>query len=313
MILRRLILRILFSVFLLVAVAVISFSLFHLIPGDPALRLLSDEMGGAQPTEEMVEVFRRAHGFDRPYPEQFLTFVTRAMSGDLGTSLRTGQPVAEEIAHRLGQTLQLASASLALTLVLSLGLGFATALRPQARFDRIVRWWTSLMLATPGFWLALVLLLVFSLHLGWLPVAGYGTPAHIVMPSVVAALVSSGLCIRFVRDRVRQTLQLPHLQTARMKGLSPAQVFLGHALPFALPALIALFGLQAARMIDSLIVIETVFGWPGLGSYIAEAVMGRDLPAMQASLMTAAGVYILLGLLSDILIVLVDPRAEAVL
>lgn len=127
------------------------------------------------------------------------------------------------------------------------------------------------MLATPGFKLALVLMLVLALHPGWRPVAGCGTPTHIVMPATVAALVGSGLCIRFVRDRVRQTLQMPHLQTARMKGLSPARVFLGHALPFALPSLIGLFCLPAARLVASLIVVETMFGWPGPGSYIAEA------------------------------------------
>lgn len=313
MILQRLLQRLLFSGILLVFIAIVSFSLFYLIPGDPVLRLLSDAMGGAQPTAEMIEEYRRAHGFDRPYLQQFLSFAGRALTGEFGHSLKTGEPVAAEIARRLGLTFQLAAAALTLTLSISLAAGIAAAVRPGTWLDRIVQWWASLMLATPGFWLALVLLLVFALHLGWLPVAGYGTPAHIVLPAAVTALVSSGLCIRFVRERVRQTLHLPHLRTARMKGLAPANVFLRHALPFALPALIALFGLQAARMIDSLIVIETVFGWPGLGSYISTAVMGRDLPAMQASLLTAAALYIAIGFLSDILIVLVDPRAEAVL
>ena len=313
MIARRLTLRFASSCILLIAVSIASFYLFYLIPGDPVLRLLGDAMGGAQPTPEMIAQYRAANGFDRPYVVQYLAFVENALTGNFGVSLKTGVPVAQEVGRRLGLTLQLAFAALVLTVAISFVLGTAAAVRPYSRFAGFVRWWASLMMALPGFWLALALLLVFSLQLGWLPVAGHGTAAHIVLPATVTALVTSGFCIRYVRERVGQTLHLPHLVTARMKGLAPWRVFAGHALPFALPSLIAMFGLQAARMIDSLIVIETVFGWPGLGSYIASAVMGRDLPAMQAALLTAAAIYVLIGFLSDVLIVLCDPRAEAVL
>jgi len=309
----RLATRLGFGAVLLVLLSLVGFGLFHALPGDAARQLLSQMMDGAPPDAAVTDDFRRSLGLDRPLHEQYLTWLGRLLQGELGRSLQTGNPVALELGIRARASLELMAASLLVLLALSLPLGLWAALRAGRLPDRVILSVSVLALSMPNFWLGLLLLLLFALVLGLLPVGGYGGAAHLVLPALVVGSSMAGLTVRYVRSWTIDALGADHVRTARAKGLSTPRVLLGHVLPGTLPALLTLLGLQAARMFDSLVVVETVFGWPGMGSYLAGAVLSRDLPSMQAALLAIGAAYIAMNLAVDLLAARLDPRAEGLL
>ncbi len=301
--------RLLLGAALVLVLSLVSFTLFYAMPGDAARQLLAQMMDG-MPDQASTEALRTRHGLDRPLHEQYLAWLGRALSGEFGASFQTGNAVADELPRRAGASLALTGAGMLVMAAIAFGLGIAAAMRAGGWFDRSVLVGSVVAMAMPNFWLGQLLLLVFALWLGLLPVTGGGATG-IVLPAVVVGASLAGLSTRYVRSWVMETLRLDHVRTAYAKGAAPGRVMLRHVLPVALPALITLFGLQAVRIFDSLIVVEVVFGWPGIGSYLASAVLSRDLPVMQATLMLVGIAYVLVNILVDITIALVDPRAAA--
>lgn len=309
---RQLVLRLVSACFLLLAVSIAGFALLRLMPGDFAEVLLMSQMDGTLPDPETVARFSAENGFDRPLPIQYLAWLGSVLSGDLGTSFVTGEPVIDDIALRVGASLQLATTALLLGLALALPVGALCAAFPGGLLDRALAGLAVVGMSIPNFWYALLLALLFSLVLGWLPSGGYGTPAHMVLPALVIATSITGVLARYVRGCLLEELSQPYVRTARAKGLSGARVLLAHAAPNVLPAVLTLTGLQFARIFDGMIIVETLFGWPGIGRLMVEALLARDYPLIQATFLVVACGYVLVNLAVDYLIALYDPRTRGI-
>lgn len=293
---------------LLVGLSVFGFALLALLPGDYAEVVLVHQMDGDIPSPDALAAFKADNALDRPLPAQYLAWLSRAAGGDLGVSFATGDPVLEEVALRLEATFRLVGLAFALTLLLGLPLGVWAAVRQGSLLDRVVMAGAVLGMSVPNFWQALLFVLLFSLTLGWLPSSGYGGLSHAILPALVIATASMGLTARYVRASLIDALAAPHVRTALAKGLSPLSVVLGHALPAALPGILTLLGLQAARMFDGAIVVETIFAWPGLGRLFVEAILSRDYPVIQATILVIGAAYVLVHLAVDCALALIDPR-----
>jgi len=302
--------RFCFAAILLLAVCTASFALLRLLPGDFALALLTAQMDGDLPGDAALARFRAEQGFDDPLPLQYLRWLGDAARGELGTSFLTGDPVGVEVGLRVGNTLLLTVAAMGVACLIAFPLGIAAGANRGSWLDRAVIVLATLGMSLPNFWLGLLLVLLFSLSLGWLPSSGYGTAAHLVLPALVAGTSLAGVIARYIRGAVAGELPRDYVRTGRTKGLARTALLLRHVLPNTMVGVLTLLGLQAARTFDSLIVVETVFGWPGLGRLLVESVLGRDFPVMQACVMAVGVAYIAIHLAVDLLATVVDPRLQ---
>ena len=302
--------RVAYALGLLLAVSLVGFGLLHLMPGDVAEVLLMAQLDGQVPSAEALAKFRALHGFDRPLPVQYVHWLGRALTGDLGRSLVTGQPIAAQLPLRLLHSLLLAAAGMALALALALPLALAAARYPNGLIDRAARVFAVLGMSMPNFWYGLLLALLFALVLGWLPSSGFGSWQHLILPAVVVGTSVAGLTMRYARNLLLEEAGRPYMRTAAAKGLGRTAALVKHALPNATPALLTLVGLQFARVFDGVIVVETLFGWPGLGRFLVEALLGRDYTAVQASFLIIASAYVVINLLVDLAVTAMDPRVE---
>ncbi len=285
-------------------VAVVIFVLLHL-SGDPVAMLV--------PSDAPPEVFdstRRALGLDRPLPEQFVRYIARVAAGDLGTSIRYNRPVAGLIAERLPRTFELTVAALALAVALALPAGIVSALRRGTLVDRVTMLGAIAGQAVPIFWLALMLIWLFGVNLRWLPVFGYGTAWHLVLPAVSLATIVVGRLARLVRSSMLEVLGQDYVRTARAKGLPERAVVARHALKNAAIPIVTLIGLQLGQLLGGAVVTETVFAWPGLGVLAAEAVFNRDFPIVQGITLVVSLIFVLTNLLVDLLYVALNPRVR---
>jgi len=298
--------RLLVALPVTLAVATLVFSLIHLIPGDPVLVLLGE---GAQPTD--VEALRHRLGLDRPLGEQYLGYLSGLARGDLGVSLHFDEPVALLLARHYPATFELALAALAVALAVSLPLGLAAAYRRGTWIDRLARGFALAGVSTPNFWIGPVAILVFSIQLGWLPVSGRGGLAHLVLPAATLGLALAGLLTRMIRAALLDELGRPYLVTARAKGLSPPRVALVHALRNALVPVVTIVGLQFGSLLTGAILTETIFGWPGLGRLLIQAIRLRDYPLVQGAVLLISVTYVVVNLATDLLYSWVDPRIRA--
>ncbi|MBJ3776013.1 ABC transporter permease [Acuticoccus sp. 2012] len=297
-----------YAVVLLAALSVAGFAILVLLPGDVAEVILTAEMDGERPSAEAVATFRATHGFDDPLPIQYVRWLGGVLTGDLGTSFATGDPVSVELALRLSATFTLVGTAFVMMLLIALPLGVAAAVWRGTLVDRILMGVSVVGMSVPNFWQSLLFVLFFSLMLGWLPSSGFGSPAHVVLPALVIATSSAGLVARFVRSSLIVAMGEPHVRTAFAKGLGRREVLLHHVAPGAMAPILTVLGLQAARMFDGAIVVETVFAWPGLGRLLVDAVMGRDYPVLQGALLLIGTATILINLLVDVAISAIDPR-----
>ncbi|MEM1050034.1 MAG: ABC transporter permease [Pseudomonadota bacterium] len=305
--------RLLQALLLLFLISVVGFLLLRLMPGDFAEVLLLSQMDGTLPDAEAVARFATENGFDDPLPVQYLRWLGDVFQGDFGQSFITGTPVAAELALRLGRSVTLAILSLAVALLIALPIGFFCARHPGGLLDRALSVFSVIGMSIPNFWYALLLALLFSLVLGWLPSSGHATLAHAVLPTLVIATSISGVLARFVRASLLDELSRPYVRTARAKGLGDTRILIAHAAPNILPATLTLTGLQLARVFDGMIVVETLFAWPGIGSLLLESLLNRDYPLIQGCFLIIASGYLLINLTVDYLITLYDPRVtEAV-
>jgi peptide/nickel transport system permease protein len=248
--------------------------------------------------------------------EQYFRWAGRALTGDLGVSFRSGEPVTALIAERLPATLTLAVAAIVLALLIAIPLGTVSALRPRSIVDRIATVISQIGISVPDFWLAIVLILVFAGTLGWLPTGGYvpltedplGWAERLILPAVATGVVSGSVLTRFVRSSVLEALGSDHVRTAQAKGLPERQVFGWHVLRNALLPLVTVTGVQLAYLLSGVVVVEIVFSWPGLGQLALQAVRARDYPVLQGAILLFALVFLVINLLVDLLYSRIDPR-----
>jgi len=288
---------------LVLLVATLVFSLVHLIPGDPVEMMLGE---GAQRGD--IERLRSELGLDRPLGEQYLSYLTGLLRGDLGTSLHFQEPVTSLLMRHYPATLALAIASMFVALVVAVPLGIVAAYHRGGAIDHLSRFLALLGVSIPNFWLGPVLILVFSIYLGLFPVSGRSGLASLVLPSITLGTALAGLLTRMVRSSLAEELHKDYLVTARAKGLGRQRVLVRHALQNALVPVVTIVGLQFGALVTGAIITETVFSWPGLGRLIIQSIRLRDYPLVQCCVLVIALTYVLLNLLTDLVYAWLDPR-----
>ena len=271
--------------------------------GNPADLVLPQE---ASPAERAAYIEKM--GLDRPLPVQYLTFLAAAAQGDFGVSLRTGAPATEIVFDRLGRTLRLATAGLAVALVISIPLGVLAAVYRGRAWDRFSMGFALLGQSVPAFWLGIVLILVFAVWLRWLPTSGVGDWRHYVMPSFVLGWSISAGIVRLLRSSMLDVLGSEYIKLARAKGLSEAVVTWKHALRNALIPVVTFIGFMYGVIIASGVVIEVVFGWPGLGYLAYESTLWRDFPVLQLAVLVYTALVISINFAVDVSYGIIDPR-----
>ena len=288
----------------LLGVAVVVFAMLHLTPGDPARAILGDRPASA----ETLERLRRELRLDEPLPQQFVAFVGSAARGDLGTSYFTRRPVTTEIRERLPVTVRLMIGAMLVALLTGVPAGVLAATRPGTPLDYGVMALATLGVSMPGFWLGLMLILVFAVNLGWLPVAGFSGPQYFVLPALALGASAAAVIARLTRSSLLEVLSLDYVRTAQAKGLHDRQVVFKHALRNALVPVVTVIGLQVGSLLAGSVIIETVFALPGLGRLIVQGIASRDYPLVQGITLFAALSYVLINFLVDLLYGFINPR-----
>lgn len=292
-------------------VSVMIFMLQQLLPGDPAL-----VMAGEEKDPEVIEQIRKQYRLDQPLPVQYLYWIGGVLQGDLGESMRIKQPVASLIADKLPVTLQLASMAMVFALLIGIPAGILSAVKKGSVWDTGANVFALWGLSTPNFWLGILLIFLFSVHLGWLPASGWVSPfedlgqslATTIMPAFVLGNAIAAVLMRHTRSAMLQAMSADYVRTARAKGLRERAVVLRHALRNALTPVITLGALEFGTLLSGAVLTEQVFSVPGFGKLIVDAVFNRDYAVVQGVVLVTATVYILLNLLADVLYVLVNPR-----
>jgi peptide/nickel transport system permease protein len=287
----------------ILGVAVLVFLLIHLIPGDPVDVMLGES---AQAADRAA--LRQAMGLDLPVPVQLINYLEGLARLDLGRSLYSQRPIIELLAERLPATLELTAVSLAFTLALALPLGLLAAARRDSAWDHGAMSFSLIGVSIPHFWLGPLLIMVFSLWLGWLPVSGREGPGAVILPALTLGMAMAAILARMIRSSVLEVLNEDYIRTAYAKGLSRRQVVLRHALPNALLPVITILGLQLGGLLAGAVITETVFSWPGIGLLTIEAIQSRDYPVVQACVLLISLTYVLVNSLTDLVYALIDPR-----
>ena len=310
---RYILQRLFFAIFVIGGVTLLTFLIIQLIPGDPARVSL-----GVQATDELVEARRERLGLNRPLIEQYGTWLANLARGDFGTSLITGQEITPQIAQRLPITLQLAALSLMIGLIIAFPLGILSATRPGSTSDVFASIISQTGIAVPDFWMGILLVLLFSTTLGWLPPSGYTAIsedfwdwlAHMILPALTSGMISGAILTRFVRSAMLEVLSQTYIQTARAKGLTERSVLMRHALRNALITIVTVVGLQMTALIGSVVVVEIVFSLQGIGNLVLDAVLDRDYTVLQGAVFVIAVIVTLINLCIDLIYYMLDPRIE---
>jgi len=301
--LRRLLRHLVLVIPTLLGVVTLVFAFLHLVPGDPVEIMLGESAAPAD-----VAALRHDLGLDRPLPAQYARFLVRVAHGDLGQSIAFRAPVAAIIGDRYPATLELAGTAFLLALALAIPLGVLAAARAGSMLDRLTRITSLAGACLPSFWLGPLLILGFSIGLGWLPVSGRGGLLHLVLPAVTLALGMIGVLVRLVRTSMLEALTEDYVRTARAKGTPDWRVVTVHALRNALMPVATVAGLQAGALLAGAILTETIFAWPGLGRLIVEAISARDYPLVQGCVLTIGVSYVSVNLVTDLFYQAIDPR-----
>ena len=287
----------------LFGVATLVFSLIHLIPGDPAQAMLGETAPQAD-----VEELRRRLGLDRPLLEQYVAFLSGAVRGDLGTSLRTGEPVVSQVASRIPATAELAAAAMVVALLVALPLGIAAAVWRGTAIDSGATALALTGVSVPNFWLGPLMAIVFAIELGWLPVSGRGTPAHLVLPAISLGAALAAILARMTRATLLEELREPYVQAARGRGASRTRAVLRHAFRNSLIPIVTLLGLQFGAVLTGAVITETIFAWPGIGRLLIQSIGFRDYPLVQGCILFIAVTYVAVNLVTDLVYGVLDPR-----
>jgi ABC-type dipeptide/oligopeptide/nickel transport system permease component len=291
------------SVVTLLGVSLIIFLMLRLLPGDPA-RIIA----GLLATEEDIARIRTDLGLDQSLAVQYAIFVGRLARGNLGVSARTSQPVVQELRPRLASTLRLALVSAGLAAGLGVLAGTLAATRPYSSFDYTLSLATLFGVSMPVYWLGLMLIIVFAIHLNWLPAAGSEGVASIILPALTLAAFNVALIARMTRSSMLEVLRQDFVRTARAKGLGERLIVARHALKNALIPIITVIGLQFGALLGGAVLTESVFGWPGMGQLLVESIFSRDYPMVQGIVLVFSALFILTNLLVDLSYAVIDPR-----
>lgn len=298
--------RILYLVPVVLGVSFITFGLINLAPGDPAELILRSS--GMEPTREAVEALRKELGLNDPLYVQYGRWMWRVLHGDLGESFYTGRPVTEEILSRFPATLELALAALGFAACLALPAGVLAALYRHGWLDHLGRLLALVGASVPGFWLGLVLIYLFAVKLGVLPVMGRGGPAHLVLPTVTLGFGLAAVYARILRAGMLEVLAQDYIKMARAKGLKEKWVIGRHVMKNALLPVVTLLGMSFGHLLGGAAIVETVFSWPGVGKFAVDAIFNRDYPVIQGYALLMAVIFVLANLAVDLSYTYLDPR-----
>jgi peptide/nickel transport system permease protein len=296
--------RLLLAVPTILLTSVIVFLMLHMVPGDPASIYVGENVA----TPERLAEIREVMGLNRPLYVQYGDFLWGAMRGDLGRSLRTNRPVTEEIRTRLPNTIRLAVTAMVIATILGTALGLLSALKRNTWVDTASMVFALLGVSVPIFWLALLLIMMFSVRLQWLPATSPPGIKGLILPAFSLALLSSGILARLVRSSMLEVLQQDYLTTARAKGLRSRVVISRHAMKNAMIPIITVMGLQFGGLLSGTVITESVFARPGLGKLVVDSIQAKDLPVVQGTVLILAAIYIVMNLLVDLSYALIDPR-----
>jgi peptide/nickel transport system permease protein/oligopeptide transport system permease protein len=287
---------------------ILFFFIVRILPGDPA-RILA----GPEASEEDVAKIREALGLNKPIYEQFFIYLTSILRGDLGTSIKYGTPVVNEILARLPYTIALALVAEAIAVTIAVPLGVLAALKPRSMLSYIASLLSILGTSLPVFWVGLMLIFIFAVELKLLPSSGADSPRHIILPALTLAFFLMGNLARMTKAAVLEALSSNHVVTAIAKGLPFSKILVRHVLRVSLIPILTIISLQLGALLGGAIITETVFAWPGIGSLLVDSLFYRDYVLAQGIIMFIVGVFIILNLLTDIAYALVDPRIRDVL
>ena len=308
--------RILYTLPVMLGVSVVCFALVHISPGDPLISILP-----ADASVELQERLRVLYGFDRSYLEQFILWLGRALQGDLGTSIATGRPVSTEVFRAVGNTLMLAAVATVIGFVLGCLFGFVAGYFANSPADKAASAAAVFGVSVPHYWLGMVLVIIFSSQLGWLPAAGAGPGgssqwrfdlehlSYMVLPAITMSVIPMGIVARTVRALVAEILAQEFVIGLRARGLGEFGVFL-HVVKNAAPTALAVMGVQLGYLLGGSILIETVFSWPGTGMLLNSAIFQRDLPLLQGTILVLAMFFVVLNLIVDVMQGMLDPRIK---
>jgi len=297
--------RLVQSLLILLGVSIITFALLYLLPADPARQI-----AGRSATPEMVASIRHQLGLDQPFYLQYLHYAGRLLSGDLGRSYVQRTDVTALILTRLPPTLVLMVGSIATELALGLVMGMTAALKRNTAVDRVLMVISFVGVSAPQFVLGILLLYVFAVRLAWFPIGGYGSLRQLVLPALTLGILGAGWYARMMRSSLLDVLQQDYLRTAHAKGLSGAVVLLRHALPNAILPVIAMIGLDIGTFMSGIVVVESVFGWPGIGQLTWQAIQRVDIPIIMGVTLVSACAIVLGNLLADLIAPTIDPRIK---
>jgi peptide/nickel transport system permease protein len=306
--------RLIYTLPIMLGVALVCFALVHLAPGDPLVSILPPDA-----SQELQAQLMELYGFNRSYPEQFVSWVWRALHGDLGTSIATGRPVTDEVFKAVGNTLRLAVFATMIGFIFGCLFGFVAGYFQNSWIDKAASLTSVLGVSVPHYWLGMVLVIIFSSTLMWLPPSGAGPGGsadwhwnwehmkHLILPAVTMSVIPMGIIARTVRALVADILAQEFIVGLRAKGMTNLGIFL-HVVKNAAPTALAVMGLQLGYLLGGSILIETVFSWPGTGFLLNAAIFQRDLPLLQGTILVLAMFFVILNMIVDVIQTLLDPR-----
>lgn len=303
--------RLLLLVPLLLAVSLITFIMLQLAPGDPVSAMYGLDIENMNP--DQIERIKEQFGLNDPLPIQYLRYIGNLLQGDMGRSITTKRPIGPDIMQRYPVTLQLALASLFIVMMIALPLGVISAQYRGTWIDNLAMLVSLIGVSMPNFWVGIMLILLFSLHLDWLPSAGrgegfFGTIQSLILPALTLGTSLAGLVTRLTRSSMLEVLDQDYMRTARSKGLKNRAILMKHGLRNAFIPVITVLGLQLAGLLSGAVIVETVFAWPGMGRFAVNAIWRRDYPVIMGTVLLFSVTFVLINLFVDILYVLIDPR-----
>ena len=297
--------RILQVIPVLLIISFICFMMIRLVPGDPVANML-----GVNASKEAIAAQRAELGLDKPLLTQYGDFLVKALQGDLGKSITTRRPVIDEIAQRYPATLKLALGATVFAAVVGITFGVLSAVKQNKLTDNVIMVFSLLSVSTPSFFLALVMMLLFSIHLGWLPSMGLRTPLHYVLPIITLGMQSVGLIARTTRSSMLEVLRQDYIRTSRSRGISQAVIVMRHAFKNALIPVVTVGGLRFGGLLAGSMLVEAVFSVPGIGRFMVDGVLKRDYPVVQGTVLVLATTFVLVNLAVDLIYALIDPRIK---
>lgn len=297
--------RLFLMIFVLFGVVTLVFFLLHFIPGDPVDIMLGDFAIASD-----KNALRQSLGLDKPVFEQYKHYLGGVITGDLGESIHSKRPVISEIAQRIPASAELMAGAMIVALVMAFPLGIVSAIKPHSLIDSSAMVISFFGVSIPNFWLGPLLIIFFSVNLGWFPINGRGTLGHLVLPSITLGTAMAAMLSRMIRSSLLEVLGEEYIRHAKARGLNQTRVILLHGLPNALIPVITIIGLQVGVLLSGAIITEAVFDWPGMGSLLLSAIHSRNYPLVQGCILTIASIYVVVNLLTDLAYAWVDPRVR---